>query len=132
MDKTMEDTFDAMLEAQCEQMAKEKTEAPTEAQEEAKDVLNGFLEYIKSKKFINKCKETGKKHNLDYKIVKNAFISGILGKIANTLGLVIDITLGVIEHVTEFICAIINRVCNLVASVCKSIVRVLTLNCGTI
>ena len=126
--ENMDMVFDEMLDAQCEELKKEQDEALSN---EAAGVLAKFKDYIQSKRFDNQCKEKANEIGVkNYKIVKNRYIAGILGRIANILGLVLDITAEVVIYAVEFLSRLIRSTVNLAASICHKIVNLFTLNCG--
>lgn len=129
----VDDMFDEMLEVQCEQMVKDKEmeEAGVETKEKTKDLLKRFKSYMKSIRFAKRCKDMSKKYNLNYKIVKNHFVAGILGRIADVLHLGITITAEIVNYAAEFVSAIIKKVTYFCCDVCIKITSLLTLNCGT-
>lgn len=131
----MEEMFDTMLEETVKGMVADEDPEITEdkkieVKKTAKESLLGFLKYIRSKRFSNKCKEIAEKKNMDHKIVKNYFIASILGKIADILNLTITITAEILQYAVEFIVAVINRIVDFTYKVCTSLVNLLTLNCG--
>lgn len=133
MANKVEDMFDEMLEETVEQMASEEEtskEKVEKAQVTAKETLTNFLNYIRSKRFTDKCKEISKRNGLNHKIVKNHYISSVLGKIADVLHLAITITAELIKYAVEFLVAIINKIVEFTYNVCTSLVNLFTLNCG--
>ena len=92
---------------------------------------SGFYAARPNKRFDNQCKEKANEIGVkNYKIVKNRYIAGILGRIANILGLVLDITAEVVIYAVEFLSRLIRSTVNLAASICHKIVNLFTLNCG--
>lgn len=129
-----EEILDESAKACKEEQDKEKEvtkEEQDKAKLETKSVLTNFLKYIKSVRFTNKIDEMSKKYDVPKKIIKNHFIAGILGKIADILHLTIAITAEIIKHVFEFIGAIINKIVDFAYEVCLKITNLLTLNCGS-
>lgn len=125
----MDEVFDEMLDAQCEELKKEQDEVSSE---QASNVLEKFKDYIQSRRFDNQCKEKAKEIGVkNYKIVKNRYIAGVLGKIANILGLVLDITAEVMLYAVEFLSKLIRATINLASSICHKIINLFTLNCGS-
>lgn len=111
-----------------EEVSEEKKE---EARKSTKEVLQKFLNYIRSDRFIDRVSYTSKKYDIPRKIVKNQFIAMILQKIADVLHLAITITAEVIKYVVEFITAIINRVVDFCYDVCVKLTNLMTLGCGS-
>lgn len=127
----MDDVFDQMLNAQCEEMKKEN-HTGTKEKVGATGVLNKFKDYIQSRRFDENCKAKAKNIGIkDYKIIKNAYVAGFLGKIADVLNLTIRITADVILYAVEFLCKLVNVVLNFTTGVCNKIINLFTLNCGT-
>ena len=106
-------------------------EKKEKARKSTKEVLQKFLNYIRSDRFIDRVSYTSKKYDIPKKIVKNQFIAMILGKIADVLHLTITITAEVIKYVVEFITAIINRVVDFCYDVCVKLTNLMTLGCGS-
>lgn len=133
MSKNIESMFDEMLNMTAEDLAKEEVteEEEVKVKTETKNLLQKFLKYIKSERFVSNCKAKSSEFNVDYTIVKNAFIRGLLEKIANILNLAIAITAQLVMYVVEFISAIISKIVHFTVSACRGIINLLTLNCGT-
>lgn len=126
----MEDVFDAMLDAQCEELKKENHTGQEQVQ--AGGVLEKFKNFIQSRRFDESCKAKAKQAGVkDYKIIKNAYVAGILGKIADTLNLVVRITADVIMYAVEFLTRLAGVVVNFASGLCNKIISLFTLNCGT-
>jgi hypothetical protein len=134
MTKRESDLFDQMLEEQAKALAKEKNEGAEEstAKRSVRDTLANFREYITSFRFKMKCYNESKKYGCDYKVVRNAYVSNILGKIADILNLTISITSEAILYAVDFIGRLIDGVVNLAVTVCKKIIQLFTLNCGSV
>lgn len=132
----VDEMFDEMLEETAKACSKEEEkveeEKVEEVRKETKDILQGFLKYIRSIRFEKKIDNMSKTYQLDKKIVRNHFIKKILGKIADILHLAIAITAEIIKYVAEFISAIINKVVEFSYSVCTNLINLFTLNCGTV
>ena len=111
-----------------EEVSEEKKE---EARKSTKEVLQKFLDYIRSDRFTDRVSYTSKKYDIPRKIVKNQFIAMMLGKISDVLHLTITITAEVIKYVVEFITAIINRVVDFCYDVCVKLTNLMTLGCGS-
>lgn len=137
MSKTnvVDDMFEEMLEDAAKSCAEEKEtekEKVEQARKDTKEILQGFLKYIKSVRFNTKIDNMSKTYGLDRKIIKNHFISRILGKIADILHLVIAITAEIVKYVVEFINAIVGKVVDFSYSVCTNLIDLFTLNCGKV
>lgn len=131
MANTVNDMFDEMLEQTVDQMETEEvTEETEKARVTVKESLSNFLGYIKSKRFTNKCKDISKKHNVNYKVIKNHFIGRLLGRIADVLHLGVAITAEIINYAVEFLAAIIKKTAEFTQNICVSLINLLTLNCG--
>lgn len=129
----MDSTFDAMVEEQAKQCRKEQDNMDTmDKKKDAVKILSKFKNYISGARFNMKCMFEAKKTGMDYKIVKSLFIKKFLGKIADVLGLVIDITGEVILYAVKFISSLINSIVNLATTVIKKIISLFTLNCGDV
>lgn len=135
-DNVINQMFDEMLEESAKQCAKEQAEGVTEeektkAKKTTKETLEGFLKYIRSSNFETKVNNVSKQYNIPKKLVKNNFIAGILGKIADILHLTIAITAEIVKRAIEFISAIINKLVDFSYNVCIKITNLFTLNCGS-
>lgn len=132
----MNNMFDKMLEEQAKQLAKEKQDGNAEDEGETKrsfrTTLLGFKEYITSARFKFKCFNESRRRGCDYKVVKNCYIKAILEKIADVLGLTITICSEMILYAVEFISKLVCSVINLAVSICKKIIQIFTLNCGSV
>lgn len=138
MAKSFEEMMDELVMMQAEQCAKEERERKEKAgitdediQDNAKGILNKFLKYIKSFNFNVNCKKASLKTGVDYKIIKNTFVSNVLGKIADVLGMVISFTGNIIEYAISFISNLISNIINFTTEILLKIVNVITLNCGS-
>lgn len=130
---TFEDKLDELLMMQAEQCAKEQAEmGKEEAENNATSVLQRFLEYIESFRFKLKCKKVSLKTGVNPDIIQNNFVKSVLGKIADVLGIVINITGNVIKCAASFIANVILNVTNFTCNVLLKIVNIVTLNCGTL
>lgn len=130
---TFEDKLDELLMMQAEQCAKEQAEMEKEeAENNATSVLQRFLEYIESFRFKLKCKKVSLKTGVNPDIIQNNFVKSVLGKIADVLGIVINITGNVIKCAASFIANVILNVTNFTCNVLLKIVNIVTLNCGTL
>ena len=127
-EETKEEIKEEAKEENKEDVSEEKKE---KARKSTKEVLQKFLNYIRSDRFIDRVSYTSKKYDIPKKIVKNQFIAMILGKIADVLHLTITITAEVIKYVVEFITAIINRVVDFCYDVCVKLTNLMTLGCGS-
>lgn len=126
----MDETFEAMLDAQC-QVLKEQQES--EAHVKASSILNKFREYISSRSFDDKCKEKAKAIGIkDYKVVKNAFISTMLNKVANFFNLTIQVTSDIVKFAIKFLAKMATTIVVFTQDVCHKIINLFTLNCGTV
>ena len=126
--ETKEEVKEEKKEEVKEEVSEEKKE---EARKSTKEVLQKFLEYIRSDRFTDRVSYTSKKYDIPRKIVKNQFIAMILQKISDVLHLTITITAEVIKYVVEFITAIINRVVDFCYDVCVKLTNLMTLGCGS-
>ena len=130
---TFEDKLDELLMMQAEQCAKEQAEmGKEEVENNAASVLQRFLEYIESFRFKLKCKKVSLKTGVNPDIIQNNFVKSVLGKIADVLGIVINITGNVIKCAASFIANVILNVTNFTCNVLLKIVNIVTLNCGTL
>ena len=131
--------FEEMLEETAKQCAREQsekednisTEEKEKAQKSAKEMLQGFLSYLRSIRFSNKISEMSKKFKLPKNIVRNTFIKSILTKIADVLQLGIAITAEIIKYAVEFIGAVIVRVVDFTYNTCIALTNAITFNCGS-
>ena len=99
---------------------------------EAMSLLGKFKTYIGSDKFDNICADAADKHGVEEQAVKNAFIRNALGTIANILNLTVSIAGDIITSAVHFIDGIVNTVVDFSATTLRKLVKILTLNCGTI
>ena len=130
---TFEDKLDELLMMQAEQCAKEQAEmGKEEVENNATSVLQRFLEYIESLRFKLKCKKVSLKTGVNPDIIQNNFVKSVLGKIADVLVIVINITGNVIKCAASFIANVILNVTNFTCNVLLKIVNIVTLNCGTL
>ena len=131
--------FEEMLEETAKQCAKEQkekdddisTEEKEKAQKSAKEMLQGFLIYIKSIRFSDKISEMSKKFKLPKNIVRNTFIKSILTKIADVLQLGIAITAEIIKYAVEFIGVVIVHIVDFTYNTCIALTNAITFNCGS-
>lgn len=129
----------SMKDDEVEHVEAERVQEVQETQEDvfntvagdAAALLGGIKEYIQSKGFEDKCKESAQKVGVQKEIVKNAFIKNILGGIANALGLSITVTGNLIIGAVNFIETIITTIVNFATSSLLKVIQVVTLNCGT-
>lgn len=135
VNKEMNDMFEKMLDEQAKQLAKEKAEGNGEEEAETKrsfrETLVGFKDYITSARFKFKCFDESRKIGCSYKIVRNHYVHTVLEKIADVLGLTISISSEILLYAVEFINKLICSVVNLAVSICKKIIQIFTLNCGS-
>jgi hypothetical protein len=124
----MDEVFDAMVEEQAKQCRKEQDDL--NSKKTATNVLVKFRDYITSARFKMKCFFDSKETGVNYKVLKNGYISRILGKIADVLGLTIDVCGEVVMYAVKFITNLINSVVNLAVTLVKKIISLFTLNCG--
>ena len=130
-EENYEAVFDAMLEEQAKKIAEEQG-IDEDTNIETANVLNKFGNYIKSFKFDYKCRAKAKEAGIkNYKVLKSGFVYNILNKIANVLGLTINVVGDVITFALGFITDILCRIVDFATSVCTKIVNLITLNCGT-
>lgn len=127
MAKDMNDMFDEMLDLQAEVTPEEQKE-----KEEAVDLLTKFKDYIQSARFDNACRNKANELGIsDYKIIKRGRTSAILGKIADTLNITINIVGDIITYAVNFLASLIKSIINFAISAVRGVVNVFTLNCGT-
>jgi hypothetical protein len=127
----MEVVFDAMVEEQAKQCRREKDSAEdNKVKMDTVGVLAKFKNYITSARFKAKCFFEAKNKGTSYEIIRHKYIRGILGKIADILGLTIEITGEIILYAVKFIANLINSVVNLAVTLVKKIISLFTLNCG--
>jgi SepF-like predicted cell division protein (DUF552 family) len=99
---------------------------------EAMSLLGKFKEYVGGDKFDKVCADASQRHGVDKSVVKNAFVKNALGTIANALNLTVSIAGDIIKGAVGFIDTIISTVVNFTTSTLHKLVKVLTLNCGTL
>lgn len=132
----MDDVFDKMLDAQCEELKKQKEEynnskTATKEKSGVIDMLNKFKSYIQSRRFNSMCKTKSKDAGVkDYKIIKNAYVTGFLGKIADVLNLTIRITADAILYAVEFLSKLVNVALDFTTNICSKLINLFTLNCS--
>lgn len=124
----METVFDQMVEEQAKQCRKEQDEMQTK--KTATSVLLKFRNYLTSARFKMKCFFEAKESGMNYNVVKNVYVSKVLGKIADVLGLTIDVTGEIVMYAVKFINNLITSVVNLAVTLVKKIISLFTLNCG--
>lgn len=99
---------------------------------EAMSLLGKFKEYIGGDKFDKVCADASQRHGVDKSVVQNAFVKNALGTIANALNLTVSIAGDIIKGAVGFIDTIISTAVNFTTSTLHKLVKVLTLNCGTL
>ena len=99
---------------------------------EAMSLLGKFKEYVGGDKFDKVCADAADRHGVDKSVVQNAFVKNALGTIANALNLTVSIAGDIIKGAIGFIDTIISTVVNFATSTLHKLVKVLTLNCGTL
>jgi len=124
----MESVFDQMVEEQAKQCRKDQDDA--ESKKTATSVLLKFRNYLTSARFKMKCFFEAKESGMNYNIVKNVYISKVLGKIADVLGLTIDVAGEIVMYAVKFIDNLIHSIVNLTVILVKKIISLFTLNCG--
>lgn len=127
---TFEEQMDELLMQQARECANGGDGIDT-AQEGAKSALNKFLKYIKSLRFDLKCRKASKETGVPYKVIKNQFVANVLGKIADTLGMVLNITGSIIEYAVSFIGNLINNIVHFTVTILNKIINIVTFNCGS-
>lgn len=130
MSENFNEQFDNLFEAHCEEL---KNSADlNQEQSKTKNLLENFKSYINSKGFDAKAKEQAKKAGIkNYKIIKNAYVSKILGHIANACNIAITITADVVKFASKFITKLICNITNIAQKVCYKIINILTFGCAT-
>lgn len=129
----MDEVFDKMVDEQAEQLKKEKDTA--DDKKSAVDVLSKFRNYITSIKFDLKCRKLAKDKGYsykNYKIFKRGIVHNILQKIADVFGLAVCVVGDILTYAVEFLSCIICRMVNFTVGICRKLINVLTLNCGTV
>ncbi len=127
----MDNVFDMMVEEQAKQCKREQDSAESEkAKKDAVGVLSKFRDYISGARFKMKCFFEAKENNVPYNIVRNGYIRKILGKIADVLGLTIEVTGEILQYAVKFISNLANSIVNLTVTLVKKIISLFTLNCG--
>lgn len=96
----------------------------------AKNILNKFKDYISSDEFDDKCQEKADKFNVDKAVIKNSFITNVLGTLARVLNLTINTVGNVIISAVQFIDMLITSAVKFTTSTLHKIINVITLNCG--
>jgi hypothetical protein len=99
---------------------------------EAMSLLGKFKSYIGSDKFDKVCADAADRNGVDKSVVQNSFIKNVLGTIANALNLTVSIAGDIIKGAVGFIDTIISTAVNFTTSTLHKLVKVLTLNCGTL
>lgn len=96
------------------------------------DMLVKFKNFISSDDFDKKVEKVSRRYSISKSVVKNKFIRGFLGTIADVLNLTIAITGDIIVCAIKFINTIIKNIINFAASTLHKLINLLTLNCGTV
>jgi len=107
-------------------------ENPDSLAGEAMSLLGKFKEYIGGDKFDKVCADAADRNGVDKSVVQNAFVKNALGTIANALNLTVSIAGDIIKGAVGFIDTIISTAVNFTTSTLHKLVKVLTLNCGTL
>lgn len=129
----MEEIFDQMVDAQADELKKEQNTA--DDKKSVVDVLTKFRSYIKSLRFDLKCRQKAKDKGYsykNYKIFKRGIVKTILQKIADVFGLAVCVVGDILTYAVEFLSCIICRMVNFTVGICRKLINVLTLNCGTV
>ena len=109
---------------------KETSKTVENTAEQAISLLNKFKDYISSNRLDEKSKEYADKYNLDSKIVKNTFISNVLGFIGKTLHVAVH-TVGNLVHAgVLFINRIIKNITKFSVYSLDKVIDFITLNCA--
>lgn len=98
----------------------------------AVDMLVKFKNFISSDNFDQKVNDVSRKYNVDKCVVKNKFIKGFLGTVADVLNLTISITGDILVGAVRFINSIIKNIVNFASATLHKLVNLITLNCGTV
>lgn len=96
----------------------------------AKNILSKFKDYISGNEFDDKCQEKADKFNVDKAVIKNSFITNVLGTLARVLNLTINTVGNVIISAVQFIDMLITSAVKFTTSTLHKIINVITLNCG--
>lgn len=134
--KPQQELFDNMLDEQAKKLSEDKkngidVEEEIATKNTVRQTLKNFKDYIHSVRFKAKCAKKSAQTGLRYTIVRNFYVKSILEKIADILGLTLSITGDMISYAVEFVGRIINCIVDFAISICKKIIRVFTLDCGT-
>ena len=98
----------------------------------AVDMLVKFKNFISSNDFDKQAERVSKKYSITKSAIKNRFINGFLGTIADVLNLTVSITGDVIIGAINFINNIIKSIINFTTATLHKLINLLTLNCGTV
>lgn len=127
----MDFVFDEMVEEQAKQCRKDQDSAEdSKTKTGAVAVLTKFKNYISGARFKAKCFFEAREKNVSYQVIRCKYIRNVLGKIADVLGLTIEITGEIILYTVKFLSNLINSVVNLAVTLVKKIISLFTLNCG--
>ena len=96
------------------------------------DMLVKFKNFIRSDDFDKKVSRVSKTYGIKKAVVKNKFIRGFLGTIADVLNLTVAIAGDIIVSAVKFVNNIIRNIVNFGAGILHKLINLLTLNCGTI
>lgn len=96
----------------------------------AKNILSKFKDYISGNEFDDKCQEQADKYDVDKAVIKNSFITNVLGTLARVLNLTINTVGNVIISAVQFIDMLITSAVKFTTSTLHKIINVITLNCG--
>lgn len=96
------------------------------------DMLVKFKNFIRSDDFDKKASRVSKAYGIKKAVVKNRFIRGFLGTIADVLNLTVAIAGDIIVSAVKFVNNIIRNIVNFGAGILHKLINLLTLNCGTV
>lgn len=117
--------IDEMIDCQADAI---KDEQRKETEKKAKNIFKGFVDYIKSKNFDEKCEAIRKKYGYsDIAVVKNATLGNVLKKINKALNISIAVVGDLVKIITGFLLGIINFVVNIATGILHKLINLLTM-----
>lgn len=122
-DKQFEDIMEEMVDFTAESISNEDESKKKIA---LKGTLSRIRDVLKSKSFNRKCKEKAKMYDVNDKLIKNAYALGILNKIGETTGLLIEVTGEAFNYLIRLISFVIQKVMDIAVSSVTSLVNILT------
>ena len=95
--------------------------------EKSEYLIIGFMDYIQSKRFFDKCDEIAKEKGVTSKKVANNFFEKILGSIGDILGITINITQSLTVTIINILSWILKGTAGIICKVARMLVNTVTL-----